>query len=232
MTLGEIYNLIEFITNKDFDGNIVTPERFNQLIKVVSIDLFRQKYGIPEEYQPGRPVPNEYADITLKNTDDLKAFKERLAARAVTNGVMEYPSDYAHRDTVVYNYSKTINQVATTLPRPVEILRESEFAAREGNYTKMPTTANPIGVMRSDGIHIRPVTITECDLNYYRFPVDPEFAYTQFDGGITYDAANSTEFEFPIDEHFTLVKMMLSLVGVNLREEQIVSYAEQKLQRP
>ena len=232
MTLGAIYDLIELICNKDFDGNIITPVRFNQLIKVVSIDLFRQKHGIPEEYQPGRPVPNEYADITLKNTDDLKAFKTRLAARAVTSGIMLYPTDYAHRDTVVYNYSKTINKVATILPKPVEILRESEFATREGNYTKGPTMANPIGVMRSDGIHIRPITITACDLNYYRFPVDPEFVYTQGDGFITYDAVNSTEFEFPVDEHFTLVKMVLSLVGVNLREEQIVSYAEQKLQRP
>lgn len=229
MTLGEIYNLIEFITNKDFDGNIITPERFNQLIKVVNIDLFRQKYGIPEEYQPGRPVPNEYADITLKNTDDLKAFKERLAARAVTNGIMLYPEDYAHRDTIVYNYSKTINKVATTLPKPVEILRESEFAAREGNYTKGPTLANPIGVMRSDGIHIRPITITACDLNYYRFPVDPEFAYTQGDGYITYDAANSTETEFPADEHLTLARMMLSYIGVNLRESDLVQYSELKL---
>ena len=229
MTLGEKYDLIEFICNKDFDGNIITPARFNQLIKVVNIDLFRQKYGIPEEYQPGRPVPLEFADITLKNTDDLKAFKVRLASRAVASGVMSYPTDYAHRDTVVYNYSKTINKVATTLPKQVEILRETEFASREGNYTKMPTTANPIGVMRSDGIHIRPITITACDLNYYRFPVDPVFGYTEFDGGVTYNAATSTEFEFPADEHFTLVKMMLSLIGVNLREEQVVNYAETKL---
>lgn len=232
MTLGQIYNLIQFIVNKDFDGLVVTPERFNLLIKVASIEHFRNKYGIPEEYQPGRPVPNEYADISIKNIDDLKAFKQRLPNRTVANGVMTYPTDYAHRDTVVYNFSKTINGVATTLPKPVEILREAEFAAREGNYTKRPTTSNPIGILRSDGIHIRPITITGCDLNYYRFPVDPEFVYTEFDGGVTYDAASSTEFEQPKDEHYTLTKMILSLIGVNLREESIVQYAETKLQQP
>lgn len=232
MTLGQMYDLIEFLCNKDFDGNIITPERFNMLIKVVSIDLFRQKYGIPEEYQPGRPVPMEYADITLKNTDDLKAFKERLPSRTVVNGIMTYPTDYAHLMTVVYNFSKTINGVATSLPKPVEILREAEFAAREGNYTKKPTTANPCGIIRNDGIHIRPITITACDFNYYRFPVDPEFVYTESDGYITYDAALSTEFEFPVDEHFTLVKMILSLIGINLREDTIMQYAETKLQQP
>jgi len=232
MTLGAMYSLIELIVNKDFDGNIITPDRFNMLIKVVSTELFRQKHGIPEEYQPGRPIPNESADITLKNTDDLKAFKERLPNRTVANGVMTYPTNYAHRDTIVYNFSKTINGVATTLPKPVEILREAEFAAREGNYTKRPTTANPIGIVRSDGIHIKPITITGADLNYYRWPVDPDFVYTEFDGYITYDAAASTEFEFPVDEHYTLVKMILSLIGINLREESIVQYAETKLQQP
>lgn len=59
-----MYNVIELIVNKDFSGNIITPERFNELIKVVNIDLFRKKYGLPEQYQPGRPVPKEYVEIT------------------------------------------------------------------------------------------------------------------------------------------------------------------------
>ena len=229
MTLGAIYNLVEYICNKDFEGNVITPDRFNQLIKVVNIDLFRNKYGLPEEYQPGRPIPNEYADISLKNTDDLKAFKIRLPNRTVASGVMTYPTDYAHVMTVVYNYIKNINGVDTTLPRQVELLREAEFASREGNYTKMPTTMNPIAVMRSDGIHIRPITITACDLNYYRFPVNPVFGYIQGDGFVTYDATTSTELEWPVDEHLTIVKMILSYIGINLREESIVNYSELKL---
>jgi hypothetical protein len=227
-----MWSLVEYVTNKYFSGNVITPDRFNMLIKTVNIELFRQKYGIPEDFQPGRPIANESADITLKNTDDLKAFKVRLPNRTVANGVMLYPADYAHRDTVVYNYSKTINGIATPLPRPVEILREAEFAAREGNYTKRPTTVNPIAVLRSDGIHIRPITIAGCDLNYYRFPVDPVFGYDEFDGGVVYNSATSTEIEWVKDEHFTFVKQLLSLVGINLREEAVIQYAEQKLQQP
>jgi len=229
MTLWEMFSLIKFITNKDFSGNIITPERFNELIKVVNIDLFRNKYGLPEEYQPGRPIPNEYADITLKNTDDLKAFKMPSLARAVTAGLMTYPTDYAHRDTISYNFTKTINGVATPLPKPVEILREAEFAARNGNYTKRPTTQNPCGVVRRDGIHIRPTTITQVDFHYYRWPIAPNFVYVLGDGFITYDAT-STEFEWPADEHLTLVAMMLKYIGVNLREGDLVQVANQQLQ--
>ena len=231
MTLFEIFSLIEYIGNKDFSGNVIPPDRFNQLIKVVSIEHFREKYGLPEEYQPGRPIPAEFADITIKNTDDLKAFKMPLFGRAVANGILGYPGDYAHRDTFVYNFSKTINSVATIFPRPIEVLREAEFASRNGNYTKRPTTYNPICVLRSDGVHIRPITITSVDMFYYRFPVDPVFLYDEADGYIT-DKVGSVQFEFPKDEGYTLTKKILSLVGINLREDQLIQYAEQKLVKP
>ncbi len=229
MTLMDMFNLIKYVTNKDFDGNIITPERFNELIKVVNIELFRNKYGLPEEYQSGSPVPQEYADITLKNTDDLKAFKMALINTTVTNGILPFASDYAHRDSIIYNYSKTINGIATIFPKPVEILRESEFAAREGNYTKRPTVANPIGVVRSDGIHIRPITITTVDFSYYRWPVDPEFEYVLGDGYVTYDAVTSIPFEWPQDEWLTLTMLILKYIGVNLREADIIQYSDAKL---
>jgi len=229
MTLWEIFDLVKYVCNKDFEGNIITPELFKKLIKVVNIDLFRNKYGLPEEYQPGRPIPNEYADITLKNTDDLKAFKISLFNTPVVNGILPYPSNYAHRDTVSYSFSKTINGVATVLPRPVEILKEAEFSSRNGNYTKRPIVSNPIGVVRNDGIHIRPIIITSVDFHYFRWPVDPVFNYTPGDGYITYNASTSTEFEWPVDEHITLIRLMLQYIGVNLREGDIVQYSELKM---
>ena len=229
MSLFEMYNLIRYIGNKDFGGNIITPQKFGELIKVVNIELFRNKYGLPEEYQPGRPVPMEYVDVTLKNTDDLKAFRVSLVNTPVAAGVLPYPANYAHRDEIVYNFTKTINSVATVLPRGVEILRESQMAERRGNYTKRPTTQNPCGVVRVDGIHIYPTTITLVDFYYFRWPTDPVFGYTQADGYITEDVGASTQFEYTKDEHYTLVKMILSLVGINLRENDLIGYAEKKL---
>jgi hypothetical protein len=230
MTLMSMYELIKFITNKDFSGSVITPDRFKELIKVVNIDLFRKKYGLPEEYQPGRPIPKEYVDITIKNTDDLKTFKTFLPNTPVTNGILPFPANYAHRDTVVYNFTKTINSVATSLPKGVEILREAEFSERTGNYTKRPTIQNPIGVVRSDGIHINPITIIAVNFSYFRWPNMPVFSYTIGDGFITYNAASSTEFEYPQDEHLPLVSMMLKYVGINLREGELIQIANQQIQ--
>lgn len=232
MTLFEMYELMELILNKDYSGNMLTPDRFNQLIKVVNIDKFKKKFGLPEEYQPGRPIPKEYAEITLKNTDDLKIFKVvPLLNSPCPGGLLPYPGDYAHRDEIIYNETVTIDGVSTIMPRPIEILREFHASSRRGNFTKMPTRRHPIAVMRSNGIQIYPITITAVDFAYWRWPADPVFAYNQHEGYITYNSAASVEFEWPIDIHLDLVRMMLEYMGVNLREAEIVQYANTKIQQ-
>jgi len=232
MTLFEMYQLIELILNKDYSGNTITPERFSQLIKVVNIDKFKKKFGLPEEYQPGRPVPREYVEITLKNADDLRVFKATpLMNTPCPAGLLPFPADYAHRDEIYYNDTVTIDGVATVMPRPVEVLRESQLSARRGNYTTRPTFKYPVGVMRNSGIQIYPTTITAVDFTYWRWPVTPVFAYIQEEGYITYDAANSTEFEWPIDEHTSLARMILEYLGINLREAEILQYANTKIQQ-
>lgn len=230
MTLFDMYQLMELILNKDYSGNTITPERFSQLIKVVNIDKFRKKFGLPEEYQPGRPVPREFAEITAKNADDLRMFKATpLLNTPSPAGLLPYPNNYAHYDAIYYNLSVTIDGAAVIMPRPIEILRESQISARRGNYTKTPTTGYPVAVLRSAGIQIYPVSITVVDFTYWRFPIDPVFAYVQGEGFITYDAPNSVEFEWTVDEHTSLVAMMLQYFGVNLRESEIYNYANIKL---
>ena len=232
-----MWDLVNYVTNKDFSGNVITPDRFASLIKVVHLDWFRNKYGLPEEYQSGRPIPKEYAEITLKNMDDLKAFKVYLTNVPVVNGKIPYPTDYCHRGEIINNFTININKIPTVLPKGLEVLTESQLASRQGNYTKRPVTRMPVAVLRSDGIYIFPNTvsdvvpypITQVDMAYFRYPKDPVFKYIVGDGYITYDAVNSVECEAPADEHIVLVRMLLSYCGVNLREQEIVQYAETKL---
>jgi hypothetical protein len=231
MTLFEMYDLMGLIVNKDYSGNIITPIRFRQLVKAVNIDYFKKKFGLPEEYQPGRPIPREYVDITLKNTDDMRPFKVYLQATQSPTGLLPFPSDYAHRDSLKYNRTVSIMRVNVVIPRKIEILRESQADDRLGNHTKQPTEHYPIAVVRNTGIQIYPVTITSVDFSYLRWPIDPVFSYTQSAGYITYDAVNSVEFEWPKDCHTDLVRMMLEMIGIRLREAEIVQYAQTKIQQ-
>jgi len=238
MTLGDMYSLIGLIVNKDFSGNMITPDQFNQLVKVAHLDWFRDKYGLPEEYQPGRPIPKEYVEVTLKNMDDMKTFKVFLKNVPIVNGKFDYPAAYCHRGEITNNFTTKINKVDVVLPKGLEVLTESQLSSRLGNYTKRPVSRMPIAVLRSDAIYVWPfevadnVTdpITQVDFAYFRYPKDPEFVYSESDGYITYDAAASTECEAPADEHLIIVMKILKLIGVNLREADIVQIANQKLE--
>lgn len=231
MNLWDMYELMGLVLNKDYGGNVLTPERFRQLIKVVNIDKFKKKFGLPEEYQPGRPIPREYVEITLKNADDLRKFKATpLINTPAVDGLLPYPEDYAHRDQIIYNQTVFTGVAPEIIPRQVEILPETQAAARRSNYTKRPTTTYPIGVMRSAGIQIYPITITVVDFFYWRFPIEPVFSYNQYPGYITYNAGASVEFEWPEDEKLSLVAMMLGYMGVNMRDADILQYSEMKKQ--
>ncbi|MBE3087293.1 MAG: hypothetical protein IMZ64_13880 [Bacteroidetes bacterium] len=224
MKIFDQWTLVNFIANKDYGGNIIEPDRFNQLAKLANLDLFKLKMGLPEEYQLGAPLSRQYLDATQRLTDETRFLKKRIAAQTVTTGVVAYPSDYFTFNTMRYGFQRTIDGEATVLWKSVEVLTEDQYSDRAGNWTKQPATKNPVCVIRNDGIYVYPTTIPQVDFSYIRYPVEPEFVYVQQAGYITEGAC--TEFEWPIHLHRDLTMMILSFIGINIREQQLEQYAE------
>lgn len=227
MTLFEIYEFIEYITNKDYEGNVIAPDQYGKLIVAANIDLFKKKLGLPEDFQLGNPITREYIDANKMQTADLRHLKVRAATQAVTAGVIAFPATFCVEDALRYTYQRNVDGSAVDIIKPVEVLTESQYGDRAGNWTKKPTTKNPVCVVRNDGIHIYPATIATIDFNYYKYPTEPVFLYNQFSGYITEDSG-STEFDWPERLHMDLVRLILGYVGINIREAQLSQYAEVK----
>lgn len=230
MTLIQIYDFLKFIGNKDFNGNIFKPSHFRSAIVAADIDLYKKKSGLPEEYQPGRPLAREGFEIDKKSLDNVSHFKGHVTDQPVASGFFNIPAAYIYWDSMSFNYTPTIDGTPTVLPRPVEILTEGELADRIGNYTKRPTTKNPVVVQRRDAswdrFYIYPNTINAVDFHYYRIPVAPVFAFNVVNEVLVYDSESSTEFEWPVNLHMDLVRIMLSYLGISIGEDKIVQYAE------
>lgn len=226
MTLFEQWELVNYIANKDYGGNVIEPDRFAQLVEVVNMDLFKVKMGLPEDYQPGQPFSRQYLDATQRLTDETRFLHKRVAAQAVASGVVAYPADYFGFDAMRFGYQRTIDGVSTVLWKAVETMTEDEYSDRAGNYTKMPSQKNPVCVFRSDGIHVYPDSIVQVDFAYVRYPVDPVFDYVQGTGYIT-EGTSPTEYEWGVHLHMDLTRMILSYIGINIREQQLEQYAEQ-----
>jgi len=226
MTLFEQWELINYIVNKDYEGNVVTPDRFAQLCVVVNMDLFKVKMGLPEDYQPGAPISRQYLDATQRLTDETVFLKTRVAAQAVASGIVAYPANYFGFDAMRYGYQRQVDGSPKVIWKPVEALTEDQYSDRAGNSIKEPTAKNPVCLFRSNGIHVYPTTIVQVDFNYVRYPTDPVFDYDLQTGYIT-EGSSPTEYEWPAHLHMDLARMILSYIGINIREQQLEQYAEQ-----
>jgi hypothetical protein len=228
MTIFEMYRFMEFIINKDYEGNAFTPDQHNQNVKWANLDLFKIKMGLPEGYQPGQPISQQSFDATQMLTDDTRFLRKIDPTAALTGGLLEYPGDYFTHNSMRYNYQRNVDGVATTIPRMVEILTEDEYSDRAGRWLKRPTTWDPVAVIRAEGIQVYPITLNEVDFTYIRYPEQPNFSYVVQAGYIEEDQSNTVEFEWPEHLHMDLVRIMLSYCGINIRDEQLFQYAEQK----
>ena len=228
MTLFEIYKLAEYIANKDYGGNLLGPDQYGELIVAANLDLFKKKMGLPEDFQLGAPVSREYIDANKIQTTDLRHLKVHVPTQAVAAGIIAYPVGYFLDDAIRYGYQRNVDGSAEVIPKTVEALSEAQYGDRAGNWTKKPSTKNPVYVVRKGGLYIYPATITVVDFNYYKYPTTPVFAYVQETGYITYNDLASTEFDWPERLHMDLVRLILGYVGINLREAQLSQYAEVK----
>jgi hypothetical protein len=226
MTLFEQWELVNYIANKDYGGNVIEPEKFAQLVKVVNIDLFKVKMGLPEDYQPGQAISRQSLDLTQRLTDETRFLHKRLSTQAVTTGVISFPADYFGLDAIRYGYQRQVDGSPKVLWKPVEVLTEDQYSDRAGNFTKEPTAKNPVCIIRSDGIHVYPTSIPQVDFSYIRYPADPVFSYVLNPGYIT-EGLSPVEYEWPKHLHRDLTMMILGYMSINMREQQLEQYAEQ-----
>ena len=226
MTLFEQWELINYIANKDYEGNVITPERFKQLCVVANMDLFKVKMGLPEDYQVGQPLSRQYLDATQRLTDETAFLHSTVPVAAPSNGFLAFFGDYFGFNAMRYGYQREVDGAPKVIWKKVEPLTEDEYSDRAGNSIKEPTAKNPVCVIKSTGIQIYPTTITQVYFAYVRFPVDPVFDYVQETGYIT-EGGSPTEYEWPVHLHRDLTMIILGYVGINIREQQLQQYAEQ-----
>ena len=83
-----------------------------------------------------------------------------------------------------------------------------------------------IGNFHNTYVEYYPNDIGSVDFTYLRNPVSPLWAFTIVDDVAIYDSGNSVQIELPLMLTNQLARIILSYIGINLREEKVVAYAE------
>lgn len=230
-----VLDLVNFISNKETAGNTMKIDEYNTLIQGVNIDLLTLRYGIPAQYRPGQPMPQQSYEITKKMMDDMHFLKVRMGVDTsplVINqwGRATIPTDYFHLSSARHNRITTNEcEDVAIIPTDIELLSDAQIGDRLGNSITMPTMEDPCMTVYNTYFQFYPKEIRKVELTYLRYPRTPVYGYTidEDTDEYVYDPTTSQDFEFPADCLIDIVRIVTSYVGINLKEPEVIQYVEQ-----
>jgi hypothetical protein len=224
INVNDLKIFIDFIANKEQSGTAYSIPQLNNAFQAANIDLFKLRYGLPEDYVPGQPIPKMGYENTQKIKDDLRAFKEKISIPVDEYGIMLLPSDYVHKTGI--EYLKIINKDCcggppSVFPKEVEIIDDDKWSERLGNTIKKPTLDYPVCNFLKDSIRFEPKNLRTVEFSYLRVPVKPIWGYTFVNNVAVYDAATSTNVEWNEILFTDFAKLVLNYFSINLKDAEL-----------
>ena len=239
-SVNVVYNTLKDLVNKDQQG-FVTVDEFNRFAQVAQLRIFNRLF---DTLKHGSRL--ERAGFGQgRDKSKQKQIQEDLAIFAKSVDVTRDSSQnvFLRNQASIDDLSRIISistagslLLGQTTRTPVEICYDEEKIERILSSTlNAPTESFPVALVTQD-IEVFPETINKIKLRYYKIPQSVQTdGVTRSDdpptfgvaSGVvdTYNSSTSRDFELP--EHYTmeLVAEIASLIGVNLRDQQVASFA-------
>ncbi len=229
INVNELKIFIDFIANKEQSGTAYSINQLNNSFHAANIDFFKLRYGLPEEYAPGTPVPIQGYEVTQKMKDDLRSCKVVTTLPVTSDGEMILPSNYVHPTAITY--IKVLNsdcgEEPTAKRKSVETIDDDKWDERIDNSIKTPSLDFPICNFLVDRIRYEPKILKEVEFSYLRTPNKPIWGYTVVNGIETYDSNTSVQFDWSEILFTDIAKIVLSYLSINLRDDELHSAMEE-----
>ena len=241
----QVYNTLKDLANKDQKG-FITPAVFNNFTNVAQINIYNELF---QELVKARQIQRQNFDPG-RDKSVRKQVKEDLSYFVVSD------LEISGEDTIFFkpdNLSKIISISTSDSERAGVDYEDGKYTRKQVELVydveeidriltsnlSTPTESFPVALITQD-IEIFPTSITNIRLTYYRLPgsinesdgsfVDSSPAYTEVSigGVIVFSPLNSLNFMLPSHYLTELVMEMAKLIGVRLRDPNIVGFAAQE----
>lgn len=162
-------------------------------------------------------------------SDNLRTLKRTKQDVVDGFGKFYFPSDYMFFDSArsISFYKDSFgNQKSNVIG--VDILKDNEIGDRLSSQIKQPTKDNPCAVIYSDHLQFYPYGVNTVTISYLKKPEDPVWNFTEVNNEQGYTYVGSTNIELPSQLIPSLIMRVCAYFGVTVRQQDIVSYMEQK----
>lgn len=236
----EVYSILKDLANKDARG-MVTPAQFNSFAGHAQIKIYNSLFN---EFQQNKRLSLRQATAGRdKNRvkqlqEDLSVFSKSVTITTDSSnvGTFDKPDDLARIISMTTFGDWFLDQTTT---EPIQLIYDEEkLDMILRSDLSVPTEDNPVALV-SHEIMVFPTSVRKIKLRYYKTPegvspttgnrvaLQPKFGYTTSTSGQeVYDVDNSVDFELPNHYVPELVLEISKMVGINLRESEVYSYAQ------
>lgn len=228
INVNEVKIFIDFVANKEQSGTSYSIEQLNNIFQAANIDLFKKRYGLPEEYTPAMPLPRVAYEVTQKIKDDLRSCKKVEVLPVNDSGEMILPDNYIHPTSITY--VKVTNRDCGTPKvsrREVEKIDDDKWNERLGNSIKTPSKDFPVCNFLKDRIRIEPRDLKSIEFSYLSTPGKPVWGYTVVGGVEVYSESASTNFDWNEVLFTDVAKIVLGYMAINLRDGELAAAMDQ-----
>jgi hypothetical protein len=237
-SVERVYRAVKDIANKDQRG-FITPAIFNEFAGIAQMNVYNRLFedmGLSVRMRRnGADAQRQFAKAKITE-EDLSTFSKK-ATLALASGVVDKPADFARVISITTPGRYVLGQYQQY---QVQVVYNTEHIDRILNSDlSKPTSTAPVALI-GDKIEVFPnvnTSVTSIVLRYYKLPQGivpttgakttsaPTYGYTSAVPGVElYSAANSVDFELPEQLFAEIVTEILTLVGVNLRDNDVFNY--------
>jgi hypothetical protein len=225
--VNDIIKYFDLLCQKDYTGGF-SPDEKNTALKQSEIMLWKSMIGLAKQSQGSNYPNNMFYEATEGNSVIIDNFKVGpIDVFIPLDGKVLRPADLQYLSSVRHKNYMPDGSVKEETVYP---LTDGQAVARLGSSIVAPTKKYPILIEYNGYYQFYPKDLGNAVFTYLRLPIPAEWNFTLVNGEPVYDPLTSVDSEFPDECIQDIALKMASMLGISVKDQAVLGYAEQKQQ--
>lgn len=247
MNLGEFYNYVNYLAEKEKSGNTMSPDEFQNNLSIINMEFANELYS---QYE-----------VTGEISDNIRCLEVHMGGDSMpltidNDGFAMIPPDYYHYSSISYLLVTGYDgETPIVTSRNVAVLTDAEFNIIRGRALMYPSKKYPVCTFRNGRIQFLPRDLRKVEFSYLKKPTEPFFDYyISSIGEVVYMLPNqsymisspaeyrdgttglknslSVEMDWSDNAYPKLTQLMLSKIGISIKDRDLIQYSELNQNKP